>query len=317
MIDKDYSGTITKVELVDAIQNEGEILLHRSGSSTQDELDTNNDGEISTEEWEAAVEAALRVQLSRLSAAQKRRAMDARAEDEAYMAEFMAKARAVFDMIDTDGSGSLEKQEIVRSVTQDQAVIQFLVNCGEPNLQFLLVPRRLQKALDEIDTDGSGDVSKGEWEPATCVFQMLDADESMSLEMNEIVDAVKMNQKVINFLRDCGNRFLQELLEPTRLSTALAKLDTNKDGSIGIDEWESAIEAALQVRLAQIASERRRRARDAQKERDAFTSGFLLMARQVFVLMDVDDSGTLTKAEIVTGVQDNEEVSSFLQNCGK
>ncbi|KAH8057471.1 Ca2-binding protein [Aureococcus anophagefferens] len=241
-------------------------LLHpKRLQHAMDELDTNNDGEISTEEWESAVEAALRVQLSRLSAAQKRRAMDARAEDEAYMAEFMAKARAVFDMIDTDGSGSLEKQEIVRSVTQDQAVIQFLVNCGEPNLQFLLVPRRLQKALDEIDTDGSGDVSKGEWEPATCVFQMLDADESMSLEMNEIVDAVKSNQKVINFLRDCGNRFLQELLEPTRLSTALAKLDTNQDGSLGIDEWE------------------------------------------VFVLMDVDDSGTLTKAEIVSGVQDNEE----------
>ena len=70
-------------------------------------------------------------------------------------------ARQVFDMIDTDGSGSLEKQEIVRSVTQDTKVISFLVNCGEPNLQFLLVPRRLQKALDEIDTDGSGDISKG------------------------------------------------------------------------------------------------------------------------------------------------------------
>ena len=36
MIDKDYSGTITKVELVDAIQNEGEIVdfLQTSGNLT-------------------------------------------------------------------------------------------------------------------------------------------------------------------------------------------------------------------------------------------------------------------------------------------
>ena len=65
----------------------------------------------------------------------------------------------------------------------------------------------------------------------------MDEDESMSLEHAEVVDAVKKNQKVINFLRDCGNRFLIELLEPTRLKTALEKLDTNKDGSIGIDEY--------------------------------------------------------------------------------
>jgi len=68
---------------------------------------------------------------------------------------------------------------------------------------------------------------------------MLDADESMSLEHAEIVTAVQKDQKVINFLRDCGNRFLQELLEPTRLSTALAKLDTNQDGSIGIGRCPS------------------------------------------------------------------------------
>ena len=42
------------------------------------------------------MEAALRVQLGRLSADQKRRAALSRAEDEKFIAEFMAAARGKF-----------------------------------------------------------------------------------------------------------------------------------------------------------------------------------------------------------------------------
>ena len=61
-------------------------------------------------------------------------------------------------MIDKDTSGTLEKPEIVRAVKEDKKVIDFLKNCGEENLQFLLHPPRLDKALDALDTDKSGEL---------------------------------------------------------------------------------------------------------------------------------------------------------------
>ena len=47
----------------------------------------------------------------------------------------------------------------------------------------------------------------------------------------------RRNQKVINFLINCGNKNLQYLLVPSRLDKALTEMDTDRDGHIDIDEW--------------------------------------------------------------------------------
>mgnify|MGYP002832799186 FL=1 len=54
------------------------------------------------------------------------------------------------------------KSEIVTACASDKEVIHFLSNCGEDNLQFLLHPPRLQKALEILDTDKSGEVDREE-----------------------------------------------------------------------------------------------------------------------------------------------------------
>ena len=43
-------------------------------------------------------------------------------------------------------------------------MIRFLVNCGNPNLQYLLVPARLDAALNAMDTDRDGHIDADEWE---------------------------------------------------------------------------------------------------------------------------------------------------------
>ena len=51
----------------------------------------------------------------------------------------------------------------VKAVKEDKEVIDFLRTCGEENLQFLLHPPRLKKALEVLDEDGSGEIDIEEW----------------------------------------------------------------------------------------------------------------------------------------------------------
>ena len=55
------------------------------------------------------------------------------------------------------------KDEIVKACASDKEVIHFLSNCGEENLQFLLEPKRLDRALNALDTSQDGEVDVDEW----------------------------------------------------------------------------------------------------------------------------------------------------------
>ena len=74
-------------------------------------------------------------------------------------------------------------------------------------------------------------------------------------------------------------------------------------------------------RAAEQARARARRseldAKNAAKEIEAFTSDFLNAARKCFNLIDKDMSGTLEIDEIIQAVKTDQEVISFLQNCGE
>jgi Ca2+-binding EF-hand superfamily protein len=191
---------------------------------------------------EAAIEQALKAKIEQRRAAREAQAAADRRELEAFKEQFLNAAREVFALIDADGNGSLTKTEIVDAVTSDKKVISFLGSCGEPNLQFLLQPKRLEKAL-----------------------------------------------KV---------------------------LDTSQDGEIDADEWEAAIYRGLEKRTADLKAEQERRAKAAAAADEEFSAEFLSAARKVFEMIDVDNSGTLTKQEIITAVKENKEVKMFLANCG-
>ena len=112
---------------------------------------------------EEAINRGLAKRLEALSKERERANRAAAKADEEFSAEFLSAAREVFQMIDEDESGTLEKQEVIDAVSADKKVINFLVNCGEPNLQYLLVPARLESALQQLDTDRDGHIDAQEW----------------------------------------------------------------------------------------------------------------------------------------------------------
>ena len=111
---------------------------------------------------EAAIETALKAKLEQRRVEREQAQSANRAEIEAFTAEFLNAARECFLMIDKDNSGTLTKTEIVHSVSTDKSVKDFLQNCGEPNLQFLLVPARLEASLDALDTSRDGELDMDE-----------------------------------------------------------------------------------------------------------------------------------------------------------
>ena len=107
---------------------------------------------------EACIESALANKLAERAARRELQAKAAQKEIEEFTAEFKSAARRCFQLIDKDGGGTLSKEEIVEAVKKDEEVIKFLSTCGDENLEFLLHPPRLQKALEILDTDKSGEL---------------------------------------------------------------------------------------------------------------------------------------------------------------
>ena len=135
---------------------------------------------------------------------------------------------------------------------------------------------------------------------------MIDKDDSGSLDREEIVKSVRADKKVIDFLTNCGNKNLQYLLVPARLDSALAQMDTDRDGEFSLSEWEDAIETALSNKLAQRAAAREAQRKAAAKEIAEFTGEFLNAARHCFEMIDKDGGGTLSTAEIVKAVKEDQ-----------
>ena len=69
---------------------------------------------------EQAIQRGLSKRLAQLAAERERRERAAAKADAEFSAEFLSMARKCFDLIDKDGSGTLEKPEIVQAVRADQ-----------------------------------------------------------------------------------------------------------------------------------------------------------------------------------------------------
>jgi Ca2+-binding EF-hand superfamily protein len=369
MIDTDRNGTLEKAEIIRAVTEDKEVIefLQTCGEpnlqflvyttrleDALDTLDTSRDGKIDIQEWEVAINRGLEVRLQQLDEELDQKEAEETAAKDKFKADFRSAASRIFEMIDADSSGSIDKAELIRAVTKDQEVIDFLQNCGQPNLQYLLYPERIGDSLKTLDKSNDGELDMDEWmsainqgldkrlwqideqrarkevedemakqefaadflSAARKVFEMIDTDRSGTLEKEEIVRAVETNEEVIKFLQSCKEPNLEVLLDPLRRDEALSILDTSRNGELDIDEWEAAISTGLKTRLEQRADERAEMDREESIARKLLTDSTLSSARKVFEMIDLDSSGTIELAEILAAVQSNKAVIDFLNNCG-
>ena len=124
---------------------------------------------------EEAIETALANKLADRAAKRELEAARAAKEIEEFSNEFLNAARKAFDLIDVDCSGTLTKVEIVEAVQTNETVVSFLRTCGEPNLQFLLQPKRLERALKVLDTSNDGEVDVDECAARRLTSHSIDA----------------------------------------------------------------------------------------------------------------------------------------------
>ena len=188
---------------------------------------------------ETAINRGLAKRLEQMAKERERRERAAAAADEEFSAEFLTAARKVFQMIDDDDSGTLEKAEIVTAVRANK-----VAKAASYNLQSVIC--------------------------GTAVFVCLvcggaESDDRFTLRLR--------TQEVIKFLTDCGNKNLQHLLVPSRLEAALAAMDTDHDGSIDADEW-CVSESATLGRLSTSPAHRSmfRAGRSASRRRSRISS---------------------------------------------
>ena len=86
---------------------------------------------------EEAINRGLAKRLQQLADERERRERAALAADAEFTAEFLSAARAVFNMIDVDESGDLEKEEIVIAVKSNQVAKTASYNRANFNLRGL------------------------------------------------------------------------------------------------------------------------------------------------------------------------------------
>lgn len=88
----------------------------------------------------------------------------------------------------------------------------------------------LAERFDAIDTDNDGKISKSEY-MAHCekVFQMLDTNGDGVLTKQEA------GQNVMKLMTEAKQKAME------KASQQFARIDTNNDGKISLDEWQSAL----------------------------------------------------------------------------
>eukprot|EP01047_Picozoa_sp_COSAG01_P077933 COSAG01_NODE_14217_length_1482_cov_0.761388_1_plen_462_part_10 len=225
-IDDDGSGLLDRDEVKLLLEKLGKIPTQGELDVAMSEMDADNSGQVDLSEflaWWKRVGAEARAEMTKVS-------------------DNMNQLRELFEKLDADGSGSLEHDEIEKLIVT--------------HLGMHLKPDELAAALNQMDADGSTEVSFAElyawWtrdetqatfqnaikrmEAVKEVFDTLDADHSDGLSREEVSRlAESLNAKLTK--RD--------------LDIAMQEMDEDGDGEVSFLEfyswWIKAGDSALKT----------------------------------------------------------------------
>ena len=165
---------------------------------------------------------------------------------------FLNIARQVFDMMDSDLNGSLDRDEILDGVKNNKKVKHFLKNCGHEDLQYLMDPDRLEVSLKAIDEDGDGQVGLMEWEHAIrrALNRKLRAAEKRREELRRKKIEKAPLRELREFLIRMNDRFKERCKAEGTVSTLRGnwermfnEIDDDGSGRIDYGEFNGAVYA--------------------------------------------------------------------------
>ena len=103
-----------------------------------------------------------------------------------------------------------------------------MINCGNKNLQYLLVPSRLEAALAAMDTDNDGHVDIDEWEE--CIEVAL-ANKLAERAAKRELEAKQANKEIEEFTNDFKNAARK----------CFQMIDKDGGGTLSTDEIVTAV----------------------------------------------------------------------------
>lgn len=174
-------------------------------------------------------------------------------------ADLMDEITELFHMIDKDGTGSLQKAEIIRAFKVNWDVVAFCRR--HARLAPLANPKTFGETFAKMDADGSNTIDLDEFKEAlrhvsvapvgrrstlgpaddevTELFIMMDIMAHGSLTKDECVKALKMNHVVISFCRQ--HPALNQLLNPVTFKNAFAQVEGYDAKSINETQLRQAV----------------------------------------------------------------------------
>eukprot|EP00930_Biecheleria_cincta_P081149 TRINITY_DN6987_c0_g1_i2.p1 TRINITY_DN6987_c0_g1~~TRINITY_DN6987_c0_g1_i2.p1 ORF type:complete len:753 (-),score=146.16 TRINITY_DN6987_c0_g1_i2:125-2338(-) len=311
-LDKDSSGRVSSKEFGKGLKANEAMLRQYFGGSTLQELghafkrlDIDGSGDLSWEEFEAATHP-----------------MAGKRADEKLVAAMSQSGgkealRALFNALDKDHSGRVSSKEFGRGLKANEAMLRKYL--GGTTLQ------QLGQAFKRLDTDGSGDLTWGEFETAVAaksadaklaevmsqpagkatlrgLFNSLDKDSSGRVSSKEFGKGLKANEAMLR--QYFGGSTLQEL------GHAFKRLDMDGSGDLSWEEFEAATTPnagkRADAKLVEVMS---------QPEGKA-------TLRALFAALDRDGSGRVSSKEFGKGLKANEAMlrqyigGSSLQELG-
>ena len=108
-------------------------------------------------------------------------------------------------------------------------------------------PHRLKARRDREMQEWADEVASEFTERAAKVFDLIDADQSGSLAIDEILSSLREEPEVTAFIVETPNPVLKEFLVPPRVQKAMKEADVDGDGEVSKEEWNGLAAKSLEL----------------------------------------------------------------------